>query len=114
MRAKRRLTLAGLLVALLSVPGVARAQGPAASGGASDPFAVRGVAFAGVHLFTPGDTFDAVLGSSSGATFGGGINVKIPGGLFAQVVAWRFSGERNWELKKKLFECWRITRSQKA
>ena len=40
------------------------------------------------------ESFDAVLGTSSGTIFGGGAKVGLPwGGLFARVGAWRFSDE---------------------
>jgi hypothetical protein len=51
----------------------------------------------GSFSFTARDTFDAVLGKSSGPIFGGGARIGIPyGGLFADIGAWRYrdDGER--------------------
>lgn len=48
----------------------------------------------GVMNFTAADSFDAILGSPSGAIFGGGARLGLPlGGLFVDVGAWRFRGE---------------------
>ena len=44
--------------------------------------------------FTATESFDAILGTTSGPIFGGGARVGLPwGGLFADVGAWRFHGE---------------------
>jgi hypothetical protein len=68
-------------------------------GGASAAFAqndvsIHGYAMFGRISFTASDSFDAVLGESAGAIYGGGARVGLPyGGLFVDVGAWRFSGE---------------------
>ncbi|MEZ5416994.1 MAG: hypothetical protein R2708_06590 [Vicinamibacterales bacterium] len=61
-----------------------------------DRFAVRGYGMAGVHWFTASQTFSAVTGSGSGAIWGGGLRVHVPGGAYLDVGAWRYSadGER--------------------
>ena len=40
------------------------------------------------------ESFDAILGETSGTIFGGGARIGLPlGGLFVDVGAWRFNGE---------------------
>lgn len=58
---------------------------------------IGGYAMVGDFTFTAEDSFDAVLGESSGPIFGGGATVGLPlGGLFVDVGAWQYSqsGER--------------------
>lgn len=57
---------------------------------------VRGVGSLGAINFNARESFDAVLGSRTGLIFGGGGQVTIPGGLYVEAMAWRFSdrGER--------------------
>ena len=44
--------------------------------------------------FTAADSFDAILGTSSGPLIGGGARIGLPWhGLFADVGAWRFHAE---------------------
>ncbi len=53
-----------------------------------------GYAMVGAMNFTAADSFDVILGSPSGAIFGGGARIGLPlGGLFVDVGAWRFRGE---------------------
>lgn len=55
---------------------------------------IGGYAMAGLMNFTAADSFDAIVGSSSGTIFGGGGRVILPlGGLFVDVGAWRFRAE---------------------
>jgi hypothetical protein len=59
---------------------------------------IGGYATLGVMNFTAADSFDVILGAPSGAIFGGGGRVGLPwrmmfGGPFADVGAWRFSGD---------------------
>lgn len=63
---------------------------------ADEGVSVRGFGLVGVNFFSAADSFDAVLGSRSGAIFGGGVQVTFPVGLYAEVAAWRFTadGER--------------------
>ena len=58
--------------------------------------AIRGFGDLGVTLFSASDTFDAVLGSSKGVFFGGGVEVVFPRRYFFNVRVSRFekSGER--------------------
>lgn len=58
--------------------------------------AVRAFGDVGVTLFSASDTFDAVLGSSSGVFFGGGVEVVLPQRIFFNLRLSRFqkSGER--------------------
>jgi hypothetical protein len=45
-------------------------------------------------FFTAAESFDAILGTTSGPIFGGGARVGLPwGGLFVDVGAWRFHAE---------------------
>jgi hypothetical protein len=79
-----RLTCA---LALIIPAGVASAQ----------PVEVKGYFMAGSVNFTAADSFDAVMGSSSGTMLGGGAEVGLPfGGLYVGVAAWRYKedGER--------------------
>lgn len=58
---------------------------------------IGGFAMFGNYTFTAHESFDAILGTSSGPIFGGGAHIGLPyGGLFADVAAWRFKadGER--------------------
>lgn len=56
-----------------------------------------GYAMVGQFTFAASDSFDAILGTSSGPIFGGGATVGLPwGGLFVDVGAWQYAndGER--------------------
>jgi opacity protein-like surface antigen len=57
---------------------------------------VQGFAMTGLTWFTATETFDAVLDTTTGVMFGGGLRVTIPGGPYLEVGAWRFrqDGER--------------------
>jgi hypothetical protein len=66
------------------VPAVAPAQG----------VDVKGYGLFGGINFSASESFDAVLGSSSGFIVGGGGEVGLPwGGLYVGIGAWRFSEE---------------------
>jgi len=55
---------------------------------------IGGYAMAGGINFAASESFDAVLGSSSGSFFGGGGKVGLPWfGLFVDIGAWRFKEE---------------------
>lgn len=95
------------LLAALAAPGLASAQSrekprpqPAPSRRPqpqSRSVSIGGYAMAGGFSFAAHDSFDAILGSSSGPIFGGGARVGLPfGGLFVDVGAWHFQadGER--------------------
>jgi hypothetical protein len=67
---------------------------------------IGGYAMAGNFSFTAKESFDAILGTSSGPIFGGGARVGIPlGGLFVDVGAWRFTdqGERVFILDHQVY-----------
>jgi hypothetical protein len=53
---------------------------------------VRGFGTFGAVTFQARDSFDAILESHDGLTYGGGVQVLLPWGLYAEVGAWRFSG----------------------
>ena len=55
---------------------------------------ISGYATLGFVNFMATESFDAILGTTSGPIFGGGARVGLPwGGLFADVGAWRFHGD---------------------
>lgn len=58
--------------------------------------AIRGYGGVGATIFTASDSFDAVLGTRSLPTFGGGVDVVLRDNIFIGVGAWRASkdGER--------------------
>lgn len=69
------------------------------------PTAIRGFGDIGMTLFSAGDTFDAVLGSSIGAVFGGGAEVVLPQRLFVsgRISHFEKSGERVFVLDNEVF-----------
>ena len=79
--------VAAAMVAVSLSPEVASAQ---------QRTAVRGFGDFGATLFSAGDTFDAVVGSSTGTFFGGGVEVVLPQRYFFNLRISRFnkSGER--------------------
>jgi hypothetical protein len=55
---------------------------------------IGGYGMFGNISFTAADSFDAILGESSGPIFGGGARIGLPwGGLFVDVGAWRYHAE---------------------
>jgi len=62
----------------------------------SGPFMLRGFGDVGATTFTAGQSFTAILGSSKGAVFGGGVEVVLPQRVFINVRASRFrkTGQR--------------------
>jgi hypothetical protein len=60
------------------------------------PISARAFATLGGVMFQAQDSFDAILGSHTGSTFGGGGQVLLPKGLYAEAAVWRFTrdGER--------------------
>ena len=77
-----RLSLTGIF--LLTLVSTAGAQG----------IDIKGYGLVGGMSFAASESFDAVLGTSSGVIFGGGAEVGLPwGGLYVGVGAWRFSEE---------------------
>lgn len=114
--------LAPVLVALLSLAGISEvsaqtvqkpapppptakpAQPPAKKPAPPPPtsarprerLGIRGLGMAGGITFAARESFDAVLGSPTGVVYGGGVQVTIPAGIYAEVAASRFreNGER--------------------
>jgi hypothetical protein len=70
------------------------AQGRSPQRGARSPsrpsFAIRGFADLGSTSFTAAESFETILGSSSGLVFGGGAEVVLPQNVFVGVRASRF------------------------
>ena len=81
-----------LLGAMASSPAAAQTQTrrqPSASSGIE----IGGYAMVGQFSFAASESFDAILGTTSGVIFGGGATVGLPfGGLFVDVGAWQYSG----------------------
>ena len=89
--AARRLGRATALAALILAATAPRAAAQ------SDGWHIGGYAMVGTMSFSASESFEAVLGTSSGTLFGGGATVGLPwGGLFFSVGASRVSeqGER--------------------
>jgi hypothetical protein len=63
---------------------------------ARDAIGIRGFFTVGQFAASARDTFEAVLETNTGMTFGGGGHVLLPRGFYAEVAAWRFreEGER--------------------
>ena len=98
----RRLASALIAIVLFTPAGVTTAHAqskprPRASTTSAQPsrsVSIGGYATFGNIFFTATESFDAILGSTSGPIFGGGARVGLPwGGLFVDVGAWRFHGE---------------------
>jgi hypothetical protein len=78
----RRLILSGLLIVAGAAPSAAQA------------IDIKGYGMLGSMRFAASESFEAVLGSSSGFIFGGGAEVGLPlGGLYVGIGAWRFKDE---------------------
>jgi len=104
-----------MIVAMLAAPSLAHAQQkprprPAPARQPAQPrsrsIQIGGYAMVGNFSFTAKDSFDAVLGTSSGPIFGGGARIGIPlGALFVDVGAWRFKdqGERVFVLNDQVY-----------
>jgi opacity protein-like surface antigen len=98
-RFHRAVTLLGCMFAALSAgSGVASAQ-------ARPVLTVRGFADIGATTFTAADSFEAVLGSSRGTVFGGGIDFIERYNVFATLRASRFrkNGERVFRFNDEVF-----------
>src|SRR5687767_15187631 len=97
-RAARTFTLAALLLTLFASNAVAQAKPrprrPPPRPLPPPTLEIGGYAMVGVMNFAAADSFDVILGSPSGAIYGGGARVGLPfGGLFVDAGAWRFRGE---------------------
>jgi len=96
-RRKVSALLAVCMAALVPTTAMAQQRPPApARPAARQPLTVRAFADLGISQFAAGDTFDATLGSSSGAFFGGGVELVLPQQWFVNVRVSHFgkSGER--------------------
>lgn len=97
-RSAQTFTLAAILISLLASDAVAQAK-PRPRRSPPPPLPpptleIGGYAMVGLMNFTAADSFNAILGSPSGAIFGGGARVNLPlGGLFVDIGAWRFRGD---------------------
>jgi len=95
----RQLLLSFVMMAMFAMPGEVLAQTkpkprPAATARPSRSVEIGGYAMLGLVNFTARDSFDAILGESSGPMFGGGARIGLPfGGLFVDVGAWRYHAE---------------------
>ena len=87
--------LAAMIVCGVASPAFAQAkQKPAPPRAPSREISIHGYAMVGRITFTADDSFDAVLGGSSGTIIGGRARIGLPyGGLFVDAGAWRFSGD---------------------
>jgi opacity protein-like surface antigen len=94
---RRPLTFLVLALALSASPAIAPAFAqarPRAAAPQSRSIQIGGYAMVGRFNFDATESFDAILGTSSGPIFGGGARVGLPfGGLFVEVGAWQFSDE---------------------
>jgi hypothetical protein len=104
-----RLTIPLLLCSLV-MPSLTFAQQkprpPARQQPRSRSIEVGGYGMLGGFSFAAKESFDAVLGTTSGPIFGGGARIGLPyGGLFVDVGAWRFSddGERVFVSNNEVF-----------
>lgn len=97
----RRFTMSVATVALIASAAATNADAqakprprPATTAKPSRGVDIGGYAMFGNVTFAATESFDAILGESSGPIFGGGARVGLPwGGLFVDVGAWRFHGE---------------------
>lgn len=80
----RQLVLPALLTLAVAAPAAAQAVD------------IKGYGMLGSMRFSASESFEAILGSSSGLIFGGGAEVGLPVGLYFGIGAWRFedTGER--------------------
>ena len=93
----RCLPLALTVFALVAAADPAAAQSRTRPAAQSRSIQIGGYGMFGLMNFTAVETFEAVLGKSSGNIYGGGATVGLPlGGLFVDIGAWRFKqvGER--------------------
>jgi len=92
----RRMVASCAAVVALASSGQAFAQAkpkprPAAAR-PSQGIEIGGYGMVGLIKFTADDSFDAIVGESSGPIFGGGVRIS-EGGFFVDVGAWRYAAE---------------------
>ena len=84
----------GTLALSLLLANVSNAQGGSAQSRAASPsrtaLGIRGFADLGSTSFTASESFETILGSSSGMVFGGGGEAVLPMNVFIAVRASRF------------------------
>ena len=93
----RRSTFILAFALLLVTAGTAAAQSRTPRSSGSRPVEIGGYAMVGQFSFASSESFDAILGTTSGPILGGGATVGLPwGGLFVDIGAWQYShaGER--------------------
>jgi len=92
-----RAVLAGAFACLLATAVPCQAQ---------DRISMRGFADAGLTIFTASQSFKAILGSSAGPMFGGGLEVGLTRNVFLSVGASRFSrtGQRVFVFQNEVFK----------
>ena len=91
------ITTALLLALAAASPAAAQAQPAPRRPAGSRSIQIGGYAMVGKITFVAKDSFDTILGATSGVIFGGGATVGLPvGGLFVDIGGWRFTddGER--------------------
>jgi opacity protein-like surface antigen len=73
---------------------------------AQNEITLRGFADAGLTVFTASQSFKAILGSASGPTFGGGIEVGLTRNVFVSLAASRFrrTGHRVFVFENEVFK----------
>lgn len=101
-----RLPIALTVFALVAAADPVAAQSRPRPAPQSRSFQIGGYGMFGLMNLTAVETFDAVLGQSSGNIYGGGATLGLPlGGLFVDVGAWRFTqvGERVFVNNREVF-----------
>lgn len=93
MNIARSLVHVSIWLALIALgPGAATARAQ----GSSEEIGIRAIVTAGSITFHARESFDAILGTPTGPIVGGGVQVLLPRGVYAEASAARFSasGER--------------------
>src|SRR5690348_1653203 len=98
MSLTRALTILLLSVTITTAAAVApvyaQAKPRPAAAPASRSIEIGGFAMVGRFNFAASESFDAIVGETSGTIFGGGARIGLPfGGLFVDVGAWRLRAE---------------------
>jgi hypothetical protein len=99
-------TIGALLILLLAVASPAAAQALANTGMSTGPaFDIRLFGLAASQEFAARETFNAAFGSSHGIFWGGGVEVDLRVGLFADLAVSRFSraGQRAFLFNGEVF-----------
>jgi hypothetical protein len=105
-RSSRIAMVIAMLVLVNATGAVAQTRQRSRPAPSSNSVHVSGYATFGTINFTARESFDAIVGRSSGMIFGGGARVGLPfGGLFVDVGAWRYraDGERVFVANAQVF-----------